>query len=149
MGRSLLLALPLVLSLAVAGTLHAEEIDCVTTEWKLLGANHKVCVNAFDDPERGQKAAAVLALVGVVNVPIIKFSVDWWNTLHQPASVVKMGGPAIDSTMMVPLILMAVAFKAYYVVVLILRTRAEIAGQKLRVIRMAQVHAAGRAEIQA
>ena len=51
MGRSLLLALPLVLSLAVAGTLHAEEIDCVTTEWKLLGANHKVCVSAFEDPD--------------------------------------------------------------------------------------------------
>ncbi len=114
-----------------------------------LYLGYMALVNAFDDPERGQKAAAVLALVGVVNVPIIKFSVDWWNTLHQPASVVKMGGPAIDSTMMVPLILMAVAFKAYYVVVLILRTRAEIAGQKLRVIRMAQVHAAGRAEIQA
>lgn len=114
-----------------------------------LYLGYMALVNAFDDPERGQKAAAVLALVGVVNVPIIKFSVDWWNTLHQPASVVKMGGPAIDSTMMVPLILMAVAFKAYYVVVLILRTRAEIANQKLRVIRMAQVHAAGRAEIQA
>jgi heme exporter protein C len=104
-------------------------------------------VDAFDDPERGQKAAAVLALVGVVNVPIIKFSVDWWNTLHQPASVVKMGGPAIDGAMMVPLILMAVGFKAYYAVVLILRARAEIARQKLRVIRMAQVHAAGQVEV--
>lgn len=103
-------------------------------------------VNAFDDPQRGQKAASVLALVGAVNVPIIKWSVDWWNTLHQPASVVKMGGPSIDATMMVPLILMAVAFKAYYVTILILRTRAEIASAKIRTIRMAQVHAAGALE---
>lgn len=97
--------------------------------------------DAFDDPQRGQKAAAILALVGVVNVPIIKYSVDWWNTLHQPASVVKMGGPSIDSSMMVPLILMAVGFHAYWVVVLILRTRAEIAAAKVRTLRMAQVHA--------
>jgi heme exporter protein C len=99
--------------------------------------------SAFDNPERGAKAAAILALVGSVNLPIIKFSVDWWNTLHQPASVVKMNGPAIDATMMVPLLLMALGFKAYYVSVLILRARAEIASAKIRVIRMAQVHAAG------
>ncbi|HSV29525.1 MAG TPA: heme ABC transporter permease [Candidatus Omnitrophota bacterium] len=111
-----------------------------------LYLGYMALADAFDDPERGQKAAAVLALVGVVNVPIIKFSVDWWHTLHQTASVVKKGGPAIDAAMMVPLILMAVAFKAYYVVILILRTRAEIASAKLRVIRMAQVHAAGQAE---
>src|SRR5215469_12957612 len=49
--------------------------------------------NAFDDPARGGRAGAVLALVGVVNLPIIKFSVDWWNTLHQPASVMRVGGP--------------------------------------------------------
>lgn len=102
--------------------------------------------DAFDNPERGQKAAAILALVGVVNVPIIKWSVDWWNTLHQPASVVKMGGPSIDSSMMIPLILMAIGFHAYWVMVLVLRARAEIAGAKVRAIRMAQVHAAGQAE---
>ncbi len=52
-------------------------------------------VNAFDDPTRGSRAGAVLALVGIVNLPIIKFSVDWWNTLHQPASVFRLGGPTI------------------------------------------------------
>ena len=52
--------------------------------------------NAFDDPSRGGRAAAVLVLVGVVNLPIIKFSVDWWNTLHQPASVMRIGGPRIE-----------------------------------------------------
>lgn len=107
-----------------------------------LYLGHMALANAFDDAERGARSAAILALVGVVNVPIIKWSVDWWNTLHQPASVVKMGGPAIDAQMMVPLILMAVGFKAYWVLVLILRGRAEIASAKLRTIRMAELHRA-------
>ncbi|MCR6629597.1 MAG: heme ABC transporter permease [Magnetospirillum sp.] len=111
-----------------------------------LYLGYMALADAFDDPQRGQKAAAILALVGVVNVPIIKYSVDWWNTLHQPASVMKMGGPSIDASMLVPLILMAVGFHAYWVVVLILRTRAEIAGAKVRTLRMAQVHAAGQGE---
>src|SRR5512134_1401516 len=59
--------------------------------------------SAFDDPARGAKAAAIMALVGFVNVPIIKFSVDWWYTLHQPASVFRAGGPSIDASMLWPL----------------------------------------------
>ena len=58
---------------------------------------------------RGARAAAVLALVGFVNIPIIKFSVDWWNTLHQPASVTRLDAPAIDPAMLTPLLLMALA----------------------------------------
>jgi heme exporter protein C len=91
---------------------------------------------AFDDPARGAKASAVLALVGFVNVPIIKFSVDWWNTLHQPASVLRAGGPAIHESMLAPLLLMALAFKAYYVWVLLIRIRAEIAAGKIRAARL-------------
>src|SRR3954451_1764940 len=64
----------------------------------------------IDDPGRAARAAAVLTLVGAINVPIIKFSVDWWNTLHQPASVLRAGGPAIDPSMLHPLLTMAVAF---------------------------------------
>lgn len=101
--------------------------------------------DAFDDAERGAKASAILALVGFVNVPIIKFSVDWWNTLHQPASVVKMGGPAIHPSMLTPLILMALAFKAYYVWLLLIRIRGEINAMKIRALRLRQVHAAGAA----
>ena len=101
--------------------------------------------NAFDDPERGAKSSAILALVGFVNVPIIKFSVDWWNTLHQPASVVKMDGPAIHSSMLIPLILMALAFKAYYVWVLLVRIRGEVNAQKVRALRRRQVNGAGAA----
>ncbi|MBM3564548.1 MAG: heme ABC transporter permease [Alphaproteobacteria bacterium] len=91
---------------------------------------------AFDDPTRGARASAVLALVGFINVPIIKFSVDWWNTLHQPASIIRAGGPAVHSSMLVPLLLMALAFKAYYVWILIIRLRAEIAAGKLRAARL-------------
>src|ERR1700688_2029219 len=63
-----------------------------------------------DDPTRAGRAAAVLTLVGAVNLPIIKFSVDWWNTLHQPASVFRVGGPTLDRSMLIPLLVMAVAF---------------------------------------
>ena len=96
-------------------------------------------VDAFDDPVRGQKAGAILAIVGVVNVPIIKWSVDWWNTQHQPASVMRMGGPSIHSSMLLPLLLMAVGFQLYYFVVLIYRVRAGIAAQKLQSERLTRL----------
>src|SRR5256885_15158642 len=59
-------------------------------------------VNAFDDASRGARAGSLLALVGIVNLPIIKFSVDWWNTLHQPASVVRIGGAGIAQAPLLP-----------------------------------------------
>ncbi len=97
-----------------------------------LYIGHMALANAFDDPARGARSAAILALVGVVNVPIIKFSVDWWNTLHQPTSVARLDGPAIDPAMLVPLLLMGLAFTAYFVSVLLLRMRAELVGARLR-----------------
>ena len=103
-----------------------------------LYLGHIALISAFDDPTRGARAAAVLALVGAVNVPIIKFSVDWWNTLHQPASLTRLDAPAIDPAMLVPLLLMAIGFMAYFVVVLILRLRTEILDRRLRVIRLAR-----------
>src|SRR5882757_8704261 len=63
-----------------------------------------------DDPSRAGRAAAILTLVGAINLPIIKFSVDWWNTLHQPASVFRPGGPTIAPSILTPLLVMAVAF---------------------------------------
>ena len=107
-----------------------------------LYLGHMALMNAFEESSRGERAAAILALVGFVNVPIIKFSVDWWNTLHQPASVVRMGGPSIDPHMLVPLFLMAFGFTLYFVAVLILRMRAEIVARKVRIARMARVHGA-------
>jgi len=94
--------------------------------------------NAFDDPGRGAKSSAILALVGFVNVPIIKFSVDWWNTLHQPASVVKIGGPAIHGSILAPLLVMSVAFTTYYLWVLLIRIRREVTANKVRALQMRQ-----------
>ncbi len=96
--------------------------------------------NAFEDSSRGERAAAILALVGFVNIPIIKYSVDWWSTLHQPASVLRMGGPTIDSAMLLPLFLMGLGFTAYFVALLMLRMRGELLARKIRVLRMARVH---------
>jgi heme exporter protein C len=103
-----------------------------------LFLGHIALNNAFDDATRGSRAAAVLALVGAVNLPIIKFSVDWWNTLHQPASITRLDAPAVDPSMLKPLLLMAFAFLFYFITVAILRIRAEIAARKLRTLRLAQ-----------
>jgi heme exporter protein C len=103
-----------------------------------LYLGHMALTNAFDDPSRGARAAAILALVGFVNVPIIKFSVEWWNTLHQPSSVVRLDGPSIHPSMLWPLLLMALGFTTYFVVVVILRLRAEIAARKVRALRLSQ-----------
>jgi len=111
-----------------------------------LYLGHMALANAFEDSERGAKSAAILALVGVINIPIIKFSVDWWNTLHQPASVMRMDGPAIHPSMLTPLLLMALAFSAYYVIVIILRLRSEILARKIRALRMIRVQAEGKGE---
>ncbi len=102
--------------------------------------------DAIDNPATASRAAAILALVGFVNVPIIKFSVDWWNTLHQPASVLKMGGPAIHPDMLVPLFLMFALFKCYFVTVLLWRMKAELNRAKIRGLEAAVQAAAERRE---
>ncbi len=92
--------------------------------------------NAFDDETRGTRAAAILALVGLINLPIIKFSVEWWNTLHQPASVAKLGGPSIHPSMLVPLLVMGAAFTAYFVTILLWRMETELAARRLATKRL-------------
>src|SRR5262245_31549489 len=104
-----------------------------------LYLGHIALARAFDDPVRGARAAAILALVGFVNVPIIKFSVDWWNTLHQPASILRMGGPSIDRAMLLPLLLMALAFTGFFVVLLLVRVKAELLAAKLRAAQLARL----------
>jgi len=104
-----------------------------------LYLGHMALINAFDDQTRGMRSASILALVGVINIPIIKFSVDWWNTLHQPASVVKMDGPAIHPDMLIPLLLMALGYKTFYIWVALLRIRREVIATKIRAIRLRQV----------
>ena len=81
--------------------------------------------NAFERKIDGSKTASVLAIVGLINLPIVKFSVDWWHTLHQPASIIKIGGPSIDDKMLLPLILMifALSFFSLYLIVLNVKTK--------------------------
>ena len=94
--------------------------------------------NAYDDRVRAGKTAAVLALVGFINVPIVKFSVDWWNTLHQPASIMRKGGISIDASMMVPLVLMFLGFSSFFITVLILRIKTEILLRKQERLQLGQ-----------
>jgi heme exporter protein C len=82
--------------------------------------------NAVDDKRTAIRAVSILALVGVVNIPIIHYSVEWWNTLHQGPTVTKFDTPSIDIRMLIPLLLMAVAFKLFYAVVVLMRSRCEV-----------------------
>jgi len=82
--------------------------------------------SAFDDRKTADRAAAVLALVGLVNIPIIHFSVEWWNSLHQGATISKFEKPSMDVDMLKALLTMIVAFQVYFFTVLLQRVKAEI-----------------------
>ena len=90
--------------------------------------------DGFDRSERGSKSASVLLLVGVINLPIIKFSVDWWNTLHQGASVMRLDGPSIDPSMLTPLLLMAVAMKCWFIAISLGRMRTLLTERRIDVL---------------
>jgi heme exporter protein C len=92
--------------------------------------------SAIEEPERAAKAAAILAIVGAVNVPIVKFSVDWWSTLHQPASVMRLGGSTIDGSILWPLFINALAFQLYFVTVLLWRMKAELVARRVRALTL-------------
>src|SRR6516164_3649544 len=96
----------------------------------------------IDDPARAGRAAAILTLVGAVNLPIIKFSVDWWNTLHQPASVFRLGGPAIDNSMLAPLFEMALAFTLLFLALHLAAMRNEIMRRRVRTLLLTQAERA-------
>ena len=86
----------------------------------------------FENKEVREKTTAIFILIGSVNLPIIKFSVDWWNTLHQPASVSKLSSPSIDISMLQPLLVMTIAFCLIGLIIAILRIKAEILIRKNR-----------------
>ena len=88
--------------------------------------------NTVEEPTKAARAAAILTLVGVVNIPTIKFSVDWWNTLHQPASVMRMGGPTIHPSMLWPLLIMAIGASLLFVTLHMMAVRNEILRRRLR-----------------
>ena len=102
----------------------------------LLYLGYLAVWRAFEDPHRAAGLARVVALVGVINIPIVKFSVEWWNTLHQPASVVKMGGPAIDPAMLWPLLLMALGYTFFFVALHLMAIANEITARKIRAARL-------------
>jgi len=97
--------------------------------------------HTVEDPSRAARAAAILTLVGAVDLPIIKFSVDWWNTLHQGSSVFRFGGSTIYPTILVPLLIMAVAFTLLFVTLHIAAMRNEILRRRVRTLRLMQAQA--------
>jgi heme exporter protein C len=96
----------------------------------------------IDEPSRAARAAAVLILVGAVNIPIIKFSVDWWNTLHQPASVMRLGAPTIDPSILRPLLIMGLAYLLLFLTLHLAAMRNEIMRRRVRTMLMMQADAA-------
>ena len=97
----------------------------------LLYCGYIVLRHAFDDHARGSKAGAILLLVGAVNIPIVRFSVDWWHTLHQPASVLRPAGSALAPEMLLPLLVMALAYAFYTAFVVLLRMRGVLMARRI------------------
>lgn len=87
---------------------------------------------AIPDRRQAARATAILALVGTVNIPIIHFSVEWWNTLHQGPTVTRLDSPAIHVSMLIPLVLTALGFMAYFIAVALLRARVEVLSRERR-----------------
>jgi heme exporter protein C len=108
----------------------------------LLYLGYLATWEAISDPMRGARIAAIVAIVGFINVPIVKFSVDWWSTLHQPASVLRLGGPTIHSSLLLPLMAMAVAYGMLFIWLWLIGMKAEILKRR---VRHMQIAAAGKA----
>ena len=107
-----------------------------------LYLGHIALTRAFDSPERGYRAGAILALVGVVNLPIIKFSVDWWNTLHQPASITLSGAPTMYVGMLWPLLLTALGASFIFAALVLARLSAAVMERRIRALLAARAEAA-------
>ena len=102
-----------------------------------LYLGHVALVRAFDDPVRGARSGAILALVGAINLPVIKFSVNWWNTLHQPASITLTGAPQMASSMLWPLFVSALGFSVGFAAIVLARTRAAVMERRIRGLMLA------------
>ncbi len=94
---------------------------------------------SIEEPTRAAAIARVVAIVGVINVVIVKFSVEWWHTLHQGASVLKMGGSTIDRSMLWVLLIMALAYTVLFLALHLTAIRSEIASRKLRQARLIEI----------
>ena len=101
---------------------------------------------ALDDPGKSARAAAIVTLVGFINIPIIKFSVDWWNTLHQPASVLRLDGPTIHPSMLWPLLACALGFTLLFFTLHLMAMRTEIWRRRVAAMRRVAARSADRRE---
>jgi heme exporter protein C len=107
----------------------------------LLYLGYLAIWQSIEEPTRAAAIARIVAIVGVINVPIVKFSVNWWNTLHQPASIIKMGGPSIAISMLWPLLTMMAAYGFLFLALQLTSMRSEIATRKLRQARLMEIGA--------
>ena len=101
----------------------------------LFFAMYLIAWRIYENKEHVFKITTIITIFGIINVPIIKYSVDWWNTLHQPASVFKIGGPSISNQILLPLILMAIGFSFLFFSLMFLSTRIEITNRKIISLR--------------
>lgn len=104
-----------------------------------LYLGHIALIRAFDNEQRGFRAAAILALVGLVNLPIIKFSVDWWNTLHQPDSIHLFGQTTMPASMLDPLLVSAFGMTLLFAAIVLLRLRAAVMERRVRALLQARL----------
>ena len=95
----------------------------------------------MDDTPRGARIASIMTLVGAIDIPIIKYSVDWWNTLHQPASVFRLGGPTISASMLWPLLTMAAGATALFLTLHLMAIRNEILRRRVARLEMTAIRA--------
>ena len=102
----------------------------------LLFMGYIALSNAFEKSERGSRPAALLAIAGSINLPIVKFSVDWWSTLHQPASIMRTGGVSIDSSMLLPLVIMFLAFQLFFILIIIFRSHSILIERKMQHLKI-------------
>jgi heme exporter protein C len=91
---------------------------------------------AIEEPGTAARAVAILTLVGFINVPIVKYSVDWWNTLHQPASVFRLDGPTIHPAILTPLLVTTLGFAALFLALQLAAMRNEILRRRVRTMRL-------------
>lgn len=91
-----------------------------------LYISYMILIDSFDDRLKGEKIAAIISIIGFINIPIIKFSVEYWNSLHQKASILRKGGAAIDPSMLHPLFLMFGLYFSFFVFVALLRVKSEV-----------------------
>jgi len=108
----------------------------------LLYLGYLAVWQAVEEPHRASRIAGIVALVGVINVPIIKFSVEWWNTLHQPASLLRRGGPAVDPSILTPLLWCMAGFALLFLTLMLYNLRAEVLSRRLRQMELARAGAA-------